>query len=87
MNNEKIDYNAVVEAQIELEDRTVIDTEEGSISESVEREMTEPSVETVNKERETCFDELTITCDYSDYDVLEEEQEIISLNDIVWVKF
>ena len=29
---------------------------------------------------------MIITGDYSDYDVLEEEQETIYLNDIVWVK-
>ena len=32
------------------------------------------------------FDKLTINGDYSDYDILEEEQETISSNDIVWVK-
>ena len=48
--------------------------------------MTEPSVETIDTEKDTCFDDLTITGDYSDYDVLEEEQETISLNYIVWFK-
>ena len=32
------------------------------------------------------FDNLTINGDYSDYDILEEEQETISSNDIVWVR-
>ena len=32
------------------------------------------------------FDKLTINGDYSDYDILEEEQETISSNGIVWVK-
>ena len=32
------------------------------------------------------FDDLTIPGDYSDYDILEEEQETILLNDTVWVK-
>ena len=32
------------------------------------------------------FDDLTITGDYSDYNVLDEEQEIFILNDIFWVK-
>ena len=32
------------------------------------------------------FDYLTIPGDYSNYDILEEEKESISLNDIVWVK-
>ena len=48
--------------------------------------MTEPSVEDVNTEKDTCFDKLTITSDYSDSDFLEEQQETISLNDIFWVK-
>ena len=48
--------------------------------------MTENSVENVHTEKYTFFDNLTITGDYSDYDVLEEEQENVSLNYIVWVK-
>ena len=48
--------------------------------------MTEPSVETINTEKDTRFYDLNMTGDYSDYDVLEEEQETVSLNDIVWVK-
>ena len=32
------------------------------------------------------FYDLTIPGDYSDYDILEEEKETISLNDEVWVK-
>ena len=32
------------------------------------------------------FDDLTIPDDDSDYDILYEEHEAISLNDIVWVK-
>ena len=35
--------------------------------------MTEPSVENVHTEKDMIFDDLTITGDYSDYDVLEEE--------------
>ena len=48
--------------------------------------MPEAAVETVNAEKDTRFYDLTITGDYSDYDILEEEQETVSLNDIVWVK-
>ena len=48
--------------------------------------MNEPSIETVNKEKGMRFDDLNTTGDYSDYDVLEEEQETISLNNIFWVK-
>ena len=29
---------------------------------------------------------LTVTSDYSDYDILEEEKDLISENDQVWVK-
>ena len=32
--------------------------------------MNEPSVETVNKEKDMRFDDLNITVDYRDYDVL-----------------
>ena len=32
------------------------------------------------------FCALTITGDYSDYDILEKEKETISKNDEVWVK-
>ena len=49
----------------------------------MEREMIEHSVETVDTEEEISFDNLTINGDYSDYDILEEEQETISSNDIV----
>ena len=48
--------------------------------------MTKPSVETFNIEKDTRFDDLTITGDYSDCDVLEVKQETISFNDIVWFK-
>ena len=47
--------------------------------------MNTPPVEIVNTEK-MLFDALTITGDYSDHDFLEEEQEIIYLNDIAWVK-
>ena len=54
-----------------LEDCTVIDTEDRSTKEPVDIEMTEPSVENVNTEKDTRFDNLTITGDYSDYYILE----------------
>ena len=31
-------------------------------------------------------DDLTITGDHSDYEILEEEKDTISENDVVWVK-
>ena len=34
-----------------------------------------------------CFEYLTITGEYSDYNIFEEELETISLNDIFWFKF
>ena len=39
--------------------------------------MTEIPVENVNTEEEMAFDDLTITGDYSDYDILEEEIDTI----------
>ena len=38
----------------------------------VARQMTELPVENINTEGEMDFDDLTITGDYSDYDILEE---------------
>ena len=32
-------------------------------------------------------DNLTSTVDYSDYEILEEEKDSISENDVVWVKY
>ena len=45
--------------------------------------MTKSSVETVNIENDTRFDDLIITGDYSYYYVLEEDQETIFLDYIV----
>ena len=46
----------------------------------------ETADENVDTEEEIYFDDLNIPGDYSDYDILEEEKEIISKNDEVWVK-
>ena len=54
--------------------------------ESVEIEMTELPVENIDTKEEMAFDDLTIPGDYSDYDILEEEQETTSLDYTVWVK-
>ena len=59
---------------------------EWSTSESVARKITETPNENVDTEEEMYFYELTITGDYSDYDILEEEKETISKNDEVWIK-
>ena len=40
----------------------------------------------VDVEEEMSFDELTITGNYSDYNILEEEKETITKNYDVWVK-
>ena len=48
--------------------------------------MIELPIENVNTEEEMAFYDLTITSDYSDYDILDEEKENISLNYEVWVK-
>ena len=40
----------------------------------------------VDTEEDMYFDDLTITGKYSDYDILEEEKEIITKEDNVWVK-
>ena len=55
-------------------------------TDSIARQRTELQVENVNTDEEIDFDDLTITGDYSDNDILEEEKETISLNDEVWVK-
>ena len=48
--------------------------------------MTETTDENVDTEEEMAFDKLTITGDYSDYDIFEEEKDTISKNDEVWVE-
>ena len=40
----------------------------------------------VDVEEEMSSEDLTITGDYSDYDILEEEKYSITKNDDVWVK-
>ena len=39
----------------------------------------------VEEGKEMPSDDLTSTGDYSDYDILEEEKDSISENDVVWV--
>ena len=48
--------------------------------------MTELPVENIDTKEEMAFDDLTIPGDYSDYDILEEEQETTYLDYTVWVK-
>ena len=40
----------------------------------------------VEEGKEMSSDDLIITGDYSDYDILDEEKDLNSKNDIVWVK-
>ena len=40
----------------------------------------------VDAEEEMPSDDSTITGDYSDYDIFEEEKDTITKNDNVWVK-
>ena len=59
-----------------LENLAVHSTEntELSTTESLARKITESPVENVDTEEEIYFDDLTITGDYSYYDILEEEK-------------
>ena len=50
------------------------------------RHLTENPDDMMDAEEEMSFDELTITGNYSDYDILEEEKETIIKNNDVWVK-
>ena len=52
----------------------------------MERQLTENPDYMVDAEEEMSSEELTITGDYSDCDILEEEKDTISENDDVWVK-
>ena len=50
------------------------------------RQLTENQDDMVDTYEEMSFDDLNITGDYSDYDILEEEKETITENDNVWVE-
>ena len=56
-----------------------------STSALVARKLTENPDDMVDTE-EVFFDDLTITGNYSDNDILEEEKETITKNNNVWVK-
>ena len=64
----------------------VVKNTEISISESVARKKTETPDENIDTEEEMRFDELTITGDYIDNDILEEEKGNHIQNYEVWVK-
>ena len=57
-----------------------------STSTLVARQLTENADDMVDEEKEMSSDDLTITGDYSDSDILEEEKDTISEKDYVWVK-
>ena len=52
----------------------------------VARQLTENQYDKVDAEEEMSFENLTISGNYSDYDILEEEKETITKNDDIWVK-
>ena len=57
-----------------------------STSTLVAKKLTENADDMVDAEEEISSDNFTITGDYSDYDILEEEKDTIAKNDNVWVK-
>ena len=57
-----------------------------STSTLVARQLTENEDDMVEEGKEMSYDDLTITGDYSGYDILEEEKDNISENNDVLVK-
>ena len=49
-------------------------------------EITEHTNDMVTEGNEMSSDDLISTGDYSDDDILDEEKDLISKNDLVWVK-
>ena len=64
----------------------VTKNKELSTSTVVARQLTDNSYDMVDATEEISFDDLTITGDYSDYDILEEEKDTFTENDDVWVR-
>ena len=60
---------------------------ERTTNDTKDNEMTEHQVENEDTVEEIDFYELTLPGDDSEYYILEEEHETISLNYIAWVKF
>ena len=52
----------------------------------VARQLTENQDDMVYSEEKMSFVDFTVTGDYSDYNILEEERGTIIKNDDVWVK-
>ena len=76
------DYSVAID--IELESNVTKNTEL-SASNLVARQLIENPDDMVDAEEEISSDDLTITGDYSDYDILEEEKDTITENYDVWV--
>ena len=57
-----------------------------STSTLVATQLTENADDMVEEGKEMSSDDLISTGDYSDYDILDEEKDPISKNDLVWVK-
>ena len=57
-----------------------------SASTSVATQLTENADDMVEEGKEMSSDDLISIGDYSDYDILDEEKDYISKNDLVWVK-
>ena len=70
-----IDLESNVTRKIDLSAYTLVATQ-----------LTENSDDMVEEGKEMSSDDLISTGDYSDYDILYEEKDLISENDIVWVK-
>ena len=57
-----------------------------SASTLVATKLTKNADDMVEEGKEMSSDELISTGDYSDYEILKEENDYISKNDVVWVK-
>ena len=74
-----------VATDIDLESNVTRNTDL-STSTLVATQLTENADDMVEEGKENSSDDLTSAGDYSDYDILEEEKDYISENDVVWVK-
>ena len=86
LDSQKIgDDDFSVATDIDLESN-VTKNIELSTSTLVARQLTENPDDMVDAEEEMYSEDLTITGDYSDNDIFEEEKDTITKNDDVWVK-
>ena len=77
------DYSVATDIDLEF---TVTEKTELSTSTLVARQLTENPDYMVDTEEEMSSEDLTITGDYSDHNILEEEKDTITENDDVWVQ-